>query len=58
MPPLIPHSKGMFFNSYQLCSLLSVEQLIIFEEAVRYLLNMCIFYVCYFILTSRHTNQI
>ena len=45
-------------RSSQLCSLLSVDQLLIFEHVVQSLLNMCLYNVCSLILTEPHTDQI
>ena len=43
--------------SSQLCSLLSLEYLMIFKDALESLLNMCLYGVCSLILTEPHTNQ-
>ena len=40
-----------------LCSLLSVEWLSIFEDTIQSLLNMCLYDVCSLIPTEQHTNQ-
>ena len=42
----------------RLCSMLSVEQLLILEDVVQYLVNMCLYDVCSFILTESNTNQV
>ena len=38
--------------------LVSVEQIFMFEDVVQSLLNICLYIVCFLILTEPHTNQI
>ena len=38
--------------------MLSVEQLLILEDVVQYLVNMCLYDVWSFILTESNTNQV
>ena len=48
---------GWIHRSFQLCSILNVEQLINFKDVVQFLLNMCLYDVCTLILTKPHANQ-
>jgi hypothetical protein len=45
-------------RSSQLCSLLSIEYLLMLEGIVQFLSNMCLYDVCSLIITEPHTNQI
>ena len=45
------------YRSSPLCSVLSVEYLLVFEDVVQSLLNMCFYDVYSLILTEPHTNQ-
>ena len=45
-------------SSYQLCSLLSVEWLLIFEDPTQSFLNMCLYNAYSLILIEQHTHQI
>ena len=47
-----------YSRSSRVCSLLSVESLLMFEDVGRSLLNLCLFDVFSLILTEPHTDQI
>ena len=50
-------SLDTYSRSSQLCLLLSVESLWIFEDVVQSLLNMCLYDVCFFDLTEPHATH-
>lgn len=45
-------------KSSHMCSLLSVDQLLIFEDVVQNLSDICLYDVCSLIVTEPHTNQV
>ena len=47
-----------YIRSSHMCSLLNVEWLLIYEDVVQSLLNMCVYDVWSLIITESHTNQL